>query len=58
MKMMENVFEKDGNQDKRGGNLAESLRLRTFIQMAHLVEEERFDDACKLAWAVGQVFAI
>ena len=36
----------------------ENMRYRALIQLSHLLEEERYDDACKLAWAVDKVASI
>lgn len=36
----------------------QNMRYRVWIQFSHLLEDERYDDACKLAWAAEKVASI
>ena len=50
-KMLENC------EENRGGALLDALKLHAIIQVTHLIDTERFDDACKVACAVEKVMS-
>lgn len=59
MQMIDNVVKKgEERAEKCGGALLETMKLHAIIQITHLIDTERFDEACKLALAVERVARI